>query len=84
MFAFLLWGVLGETVGRIYCGAFFWGAFIVYILGFRVLAVDGADDSCSGEVVIKSELVSRRGWRLVDSSGQYNSRWRQSVGERKS
>ena len=84
MFAFLPWGVLGDTVGRIYCEAFFWGAFIVYILGFRVLAVDGADDGCSGEVVIKSELVSRRGWRLVDFSGQYNSRWRQSGGERKS
>ena len=84
IFLFFNWGVLGDTVGRFFCGAFFRGAFVVYILGFVVLAVDGADDGCSGEVVIKSELVSWRGWRLVDSSGQYNSRWRQSVGERKS
>ena len=78
---------LGRSWGD--CGAYLlWGVFLGRVrclhLGFRVPAVDGADDGRSGEAVIKSELVSRRGWRLVDSSGQYNSRWRQSVGERKS
>ena len=73
----ILWGVFSA-------GRFSGARFVVYILGFVVLAVGGADDGCSGEVVIESKLVSRRGWRLVDSSGQYNSRWRQSEGERKS
>ena len=71
-------------MGRFFCGAFFGGAFVVYILGFTVLAVGGADDGFSGEVIIKGKLVSWRGWRPVGSTGQYNSRWRQSVGEGKS
>ena len=51
--AFFLWGVLP---GRVCC----------LHLGFLVLAVDGADGDCGGEVVIKTKPVSRRGWRLVD------------------
>ena len=67
MIASLLGGVLpcGD------CGAFFlWGVLLGHVcclhLGFLVLAVDGADGDCGGEVVIKTKPVSRRGWRLVD------------------
>ena len=63
-FLFFNWGVLGDTVGRFFCGAFFGGAFFVYILGFTVLAVGGVDDGSSGEVVIKGKLVigAAGGW----------------------
>ena len=51
-------------MGRFFCGAFFGGAFFVYILGFTVLAVGGVDAGSSGGVVIKGKLVigAAGGW----------------------
>ena len=85
MIASLLGGVLpcGD------CGAFFlWGVLPGRVcclhLGFLVLAVDGADGDCGGEVVIKTKPVSWRGWRLVDFFLDSTIQDGGSLGERKS
>ena len=40
--------------------------------------VDGVGGYSCGEVVVERGKLVRRGWRPAGSTGQYNSRWRQT------
>ena len=47
--------------------------------------VGGVGGDSSGEVIVKKRKTGHwRSWRLAGSTGQYNSRWRQSEEEGKS